>query len=81
MVLEQLNQQQKEQLTTWIYIAFSGNKISFIFFWYHFYLMLKHWHSSLLEFNVRKHGLKLQFNDFATLLQLDLENRVKRHWV
>lgn len=32
MVMEQLNQQQKEQLRTWIYIAFSGNKISFIFF-------------------------------------------------
>lgn len=80
MVLEHLNQQQKEELRTWIYIAFSGNKISFIFL-VSLLSHVKHWHSSLLEFNFRKHGLKLQFNNFAMLLKVDLANRVKRHWV
>lgn len=38
-------------------------------------------HVKALAQLLRKHGLQLQFNNFATLLQLDLANRVKRHWV
>lgn len=30
---------------------------------------------------LKKHGLQLQFKNFATLLQLDLASSVKWHWV